>query len=129
MISSGKNVVLLGQVPNPNIEPAELAGMAHVRGRDPEAIGTQVSVFRDKFDNWGEVERDLANRTLVELFDPAPSLCDADFCPIVDRGELLYFNSTHVSMAGASRIANGLYPLLQDRQGSAGGGLLLPVIE
>src|SRR5699024_1414931 len=44
----------------------------------------------------------------AHIFNTAKALCDADTCPWARGGRLLYYDSTHLSVAGAMEV----YPLL-----------------
>lgn len=44
----------------------------------------------------------------IEIFDPAEILCDSETCLAAENGEPLYFNSHHLSIFGARKIAEVL---------------------
>ncbi|WP_375691487.1 SGNH hydrolase domain-containing protein [Pseudooceanicola sp. LIPI14-2-Ac024] len=114
LAAQGRAVVLVGQIPNAGVDAGQVAGIAARLGRDPARIGNALSRSRAQVAGWDEAEAALAARPGVLRFDAAARLCDraADLCPLVAGGRVLYFNPTHVSMAGAERIAAGLLPVL-----------------
>ena len=44
----------------------------------------------------------------IEVFDPAEILCDSETCLAAENGEPLYFDSHHLSIFGARKIAEVL---------------------
>ncbi|MGI9355127.1 MAG: acyltransferase family protein [Rhizobiaceae bacterium] len=113
LAAKGKTVVLMEQIPNPNLNPPQTAGAAVHLQMNPERIGSDLASVRRAFTDWTELEQELARLPQVVHFDPAPSICDGDFCPLVADGQVLYFDSVHVSMEGARRIVNDLHPFLR----------------
>ncbi len=49
----------------------------------------------------------------TQLLDPLPYLCTRDFCPVVLRGDVLYSDSNHLSVAGAMRLRPAFAQVLQ----------------
>lgn len=115
---AGKEVIPVSQIPNPNLEAPTAAGYAARRGGGALArIGRPLDDVRAASADWNARLAGLAEAHGAVPFDPVPLLCAPDFCPVVDGDTrtLLYFNPTHVSVAGARRIAGGLvaaYPEL-----------------
>lgn len=96
--SLGKTVVLIGPVPpQTSPVPRRLA----LRGEDaPTAtrpiFDEQTNWFTQRFPDW---------RTLgVKIIDPAETLFDGDKSIIVADGQPLYFDSHHLSLAGAELV-------------------------
>jgi len=44
----------------------------------------------------------------VQVFDPVPHLCDAEYCWAMKDGKMLYRNDDHLSMAGSMYIGSKL---------------------
>jgi lysophospholipase L1-like esterase len=51
----------------------------------------------------------LAQLPAVKVYDPLPLFCDGTTCATLDKNHYWYFDATHVSVAGAQRIAADLY--------------------
>jgi peptidoglycan/LPS O-acetylase OafA/YrhL len=51
----------------------------------------------------------LARLPAVKVYDPLPLFCDGTTCATLDKNHYWYFDATHVSVAGAQRIAADLY--------------------
>ena len=114
LAKSGKSVVLLAQIPNPHFNPSEAAGRTAAQGKDPENLIFELDGAEEDLALWASLEADLSAQPNIGYHDPAPSLCEDRLCPIASGTEVLYFNETHVSMAGAERIAAALLPLLDE---------------
>lgn len=99
----GRDVVLIGPVPpQPFDVPRRLAHLA-MRGETPQGAGVErLAVERrtrhlaDLFARW----RDRG----VGWIDPMAALCPTTRCAIVADGKPLYFDSHHLSMAGARLV-------------------------
>jgi len=116
LVDAGKRVVLLGQIPNPERDAPLVAGRARAWGGDPARIGRPLAEVTQQAAPWNGFLAGLAARKGLVLVDPAAALCSEGFCPILGSGDqVLYFNPSHVSMAGARRIAGELDALLPAR--------------
>jgi lysophospholipase L1-like esterase len=51
----------------------------------------------------------LARLPAVKVYDPMPLFCDGTTCATLDKNHYWYLDATHVSVAGAQRIAADLY--------------------
>lgn len=108
-----KKVFVITQIPNINLDAPSAAGYARLRGTDPTLIGRQRTGLEETTARWSATQTALAEAHGFIVFDPIPSLCTPTLCPIVDEaGNVLYFNPTHISVAGARHLANDLLPLL-----------------
>lgn len=104
--AEGRDVVLIGPVPpQPFDVPRRLAHLAHA-GRLDEARGVDRA--------WVEARtphlRALAARWRargVRVIDPTAILCAGGACAIERDGKPLYFDSHHLSMAGARLVMAG----------------------
>ncbi|QGP80357.1 acyltransferase family protein [Sphingobium sp. CAP-1] len=104
--AQGRQVVLIGPVPpQPFDVPRRLAHLARA-GRIDAAQGVARAVIdartvhlRALFARWQAHD--------VRLIDPIAALCDARRCAIERDGKPLYFDSHHLSVAGAKRVIDG----------------------
>lgn len=111
--TTGKAAIIISQIPNINFDAAIAAGYAYLRGDDPTKIGRPKEDFEHTMARWTFAQTAQAHARGFTLFDPAPSLCNSTLCPAVgDMGSVIYFNPTHISVAGARLIADRLAPLL-----------------
>ncbi len=51
----------------------------------------------------------LARHPAVQVYDPLPLFCDGTTCAAFDKNHFWYNDATHISIAGAQRIAADLY--------------------
>ncbi|WP_031308556.1 acyltransferase family protein [Sphingobium sp. C100] len=101
--AEGREVVLIGPVPpHPFDVPRHLAHLARA-GRMDQAQGVsrawvdaRTVHLRALFTRW-QVRG-------VRLIDPVKALCATDRCAIEAEGKPLYFDSHHLSVAGALRV-------------------------
>jgi peptidoglycan/LPS O-acetylase OafA/YrhL len=99
--SAGKSVIVVKQIPNPNLNAPQVAGMNFRWGFNSDymvqdrsatnALNSPWQSFYDRFDGG--------------IFDPMDILCNSQACPIMIGGEVMYFNETHISMSAANLIA------------------------
>ncbi|MEM8694644.1 MAG: acyltransferase family protein [Pseudomonadota bacterium] len=100
LIAADRNVVLIGAVPDQRFEvPRRLAHLARNGGLE-DAAGVRVEEVRRRtawlrpyYAHW----RALG----VTIIEPSDTLCRSGTCAIIDGGQPLYFDSHHVSLAGA----------------------------
>jgi peptidoglycan/LPS O-acetylase OafA/YrhL len=100
----GRNVILIGAVPQQPFDvPRHLARLSE-RG----ASGTVVGVSQAKF-----LERNAWLRAYypswltlgVRIWEPADTLCSKTHCAVIRSGIPLYFDKHHLSLSGARLIA------------------------
>lgn len=110
LTEAGKSVVLVSQIPNMEMEAPTVAGYALQYGRDPHQVGRVRASLEQDLSGWRDRVRAIADsHTSTVFFDPVDTLCNDTLCPIADSAEtVLYFNPTHVSLAGARRVLQGL---------------------
>ncbi|SEJ76957.1 Peptidoglycan/LPS O-acetylase OafA/YrhL, contains acyltransferase and SGNH-hydrolase domains [Sphingobium sp. AP50] len=102
--AQGRQVVLIGPVPpQPFDVPRHLAHLAQA-GRMDQAQGVarafveqRTTHLRAAFARW--------RRLGVPLIDTLAALCDTQHCAIERNGKPLYFDSHHLSVAGATLVA------------------------
>ncbi|MFB0872855.1 MULTISPECIES: acyltransferase family protein [unclassified Sphingobium] len=99
----GRDVVLIGPVPpQPFDVPRRLAHLAQAghlaqaQGVDRATLNARTVHLRALFRAW--------QARGVPLIDPAAALCDAGGCAIAHDGKPLYFDSHHLSIAGARLV-------------------------
>ncbi|MFZ2997990.1 acyltransferase family protein [Sphingobium sp.] len=99
----GREVVLIGPVPpQPFDVPRHLAHLARAerldeaQGVDRAFVDARTKHIRALFNRW--------RARGVELIDPVTALCDVRQCAIERDGKPLYFDSHHLSMAGARLV-------------------------
>lgn len=110
---AGKRVLLLGQLPNIGMDAPLIAGYAVQNGADPHQIGLRLEGEVQHATDWRAFQIALADKTGAIFLDPVPALCTTDLCPLSnERGDVLYYNPTHISMAGAREVAAALRPSL-----------------
>lgn len=58
----------------------------------------------------------LEQRGMVRVLRPARELCDAGACRVIENGEPLYFDGTHLSPAGARAVSAAFEPVMVELQ-------------
>ena len=110
LVSSGRRVTLIGQVPVPS-DVVECVSRAQFRNQPAAVCSAPRQLVR-----LTEAER-MANRMLhaatadapgVPVIDPYENLCTKDGCSVMAGGHLLYVDETHLSPMGAFQAAAGL---------------------
>lgn len=99
----GRRVVLIGPVPNQPFNVPRHLAMAAARGDAAGAIGGPTATYRretawlrDRLPDW--------RRSGLVVIDPAAAMIDGAHSRIQADGEPLYFDSHHLSLAGARRV-------------------------
>lgn len=108
LTDSGRQVVLIGAVPpQPFDVPRHLAHLAQsgrldgATGVERATVEARIAHLSALFARW--------QRHGVRVIDPMAALCDAHTCAIVRDGKPLYFDSHHLSVAGARAVIAGRY--------------------
>ena len=60
--------------------------------------------YEEMRSRYATIFAELGKRPNVAVLDPADIYCDAETCPGVSDGTLLYFDTNHISASGARRI-------------------------
>ena len=101
--AEGREVVLIGAVPpQPFDVPRHLAHLARAamqdsaQGVERAQVEARIVSLRALFTRW--------QAQGVTLIDPVARLCDARVCAIERNGQPLYFDSHHLSVAGARAV-------------------------
>ena len=103
LLALGRRVVVIGPVPPQKFDvPRRLAHMAI-----GEEDRTNVGVARHEFEQqaaWFENHYDRWRQAGVVIVQPSQTFCDAKRCAASSHETPLYFDSHHVSLAGARKI-------------------------
>lgn len=107
----GRDVVLIGPVPpQPFDVPRHLAHLARA-GRLDQAQGVSRAWVEARTPHLRALFAHWQDRG-VTLIDPLRALCAAGTCAIAAGGKPLYFDSHHLSVAGATRVVRyGRFPI------------------
>ncbi|MBL8543573.1 MAG: acyltransferase family protein [Hyphomonadaceae bacterium] len=107
--AAGKQVVVIGQIPDLDIDPPGALAAIVQRGGDPLAYGLPRADYERESAGAQAWLREAGRQPGVSTFEPAPALCDQTLCPAMTAGEpSRYFNADHVSMTGARLLVNAL---------------------
>jgi len=106
---AGKQVIIVGPLPQFDFDPPSEAGLALRFGRDPRGIGLATAKYdRDN----AEVIRRLkafGQSNAIPVILPRDLFCDARMCRVYDPSEgVLFFDSVHPSLTGARRIVEAV---------------------
>jgi peptidoglycan/LPS O-acetylase OafA/YrhL len=103
LLADRRKVVILGAVPPvPFDVPRRLASLAakgeldRARGPNRAQVEQRVLAFRQATERW--------SRKGVAVIDPIAAMCGPEACEIVRNGRPLYFDSHHLSLAGARLV-------------------------
>ena len=100
LVEAKKNVVLVLQAPEVPATPARLI----LRSQTPSTVfGVSADWWRERSAYVSARLRDLP--AAVRIIDPSLILCAASGCAVVRSGKALYFDDNHLSIHGASLIA------------------------
>ena len=106
---AGKQVVIVGPLPQFDFDPPSEAGLALRFGRDPREIGLATAKY-DR-DNGAILDRLQAfgRANAIPVIAPRDLFCDAQMCRVYDPAEgVLFFDSVHPSLTGARRIVEAV---------------------
>ena len=111
LMASGRQVILVGQVPLPPPELIVCTTRARFRGLDESACAVGSAQARERTE-------DLVNQALadvaahfesgIQIIHPYEDLCGQQGCMVQVDGQMLYTDETHLSSSGARRLAGGL---------------------
>ena len=104
-------VVLVQQVPELDFAPKQcyynpLRALSH---STMTCTTTQASVTQFFASYKAALAPVLARLPAVKVYDPLPLFCDGTTCAALDTTHFWYNDATHISIAGAQRIAADLY--------------------
>ena len=104
LTKAGKQVAVIGPVPpQPFDVPRRLA---HAAGREGAVMGRDSATMRPMIAGWDALMARWRARG-VRLIDPRARLCPTGPCAIIAYGRPLYFDSHHLSVAGARLVLRG----------------------
>ncbi len=109
LVADGREVVIFGPIPpQPFDVPRRLAHLARAgrledaAGIDPAFVRARTVHLQALFDRW--------RGRGVTLMDPVAALCDGRACAVIRNGKPLYFDSHHLSVAGARIVVRSGVP-------------------
>jgi peptidoglycan/LPS O-acetylase OafA/YrhL len=101
--AAGKAVVLIGPVPNQHFNVPRRLALASARGDHRPIVGTSLAQHRRETD-WLTRNYPRWQAQGVAILDPLRALQSGDTTRIVAEGVPLYFDSHHLSLAGAKAV-------------------------
>lgn len=106
LTEAGARVWILAQVPRQRKDIARVLPLTLLRGRDPAELGTpraeQEEMLRRQAPIYASLNKEFPQ---VRLLDPTGAFSDlAGRCQVVEGGRALYFDSSHLSPAGALKL-------------------------
>ena len=86
-----------------------------------QAARTPCAIARQDYEARSQAYRALVNRVLADFpqvlpVDGAPAFCDDQWCWGMQGGELLYYDSNHITRAGALRLGQRIRQALERQQ-------------
>jgi hypothetical protein len=109
LVAAGKHVFVLQQIPIMRNDPPARVGMAVRLGLSPDDIGRPRVEYDRTVGDWNLFVEKMAAIPGVEVLSPAAVLCDGNLCHEFKRGiGVLYFDADHLSIPGATFMANRL---------------------
>ncbi len=97
---AGREVVVIGAVPGQPFNVPRRLAQASALGMDGEVQPTSAQGYLAR-NQWLRSRYDTWRAQGIRIIDPADTLVDADKTRIVASGHPLYFDSHHLSLAGA----------------------------
>lgn len=106
LVSSGRQVILVGQVPGPELSPVLCLSRARLRHAN-EGACTAMAVSRPA-EQEALVNQSIAEAVrgipAVQIVHPYNVLCGRQSCQLISRGQPLYSDETHLSATGAHMV-------------------------
>ena len=99
--ASGKEVIAVLQAPEVRKRPEDLIFKAYPIDREIISVPTEWWHHRNAF----VTERARTISKEIRLVDPATLFCDSYNCYLTNNGQSLYFDDDHMSVAGATLLA------------------------
>jgi len=107
LAASGKKIVLVSAIPVMTQDPPAFVGRAKSLSHDLESLGRPRQAYEQETGQWQAFVQALHIQYQTGYFEPASLLCDAKLCHMYQRDTgVLYFNSDHLSLKGASLVAD-----------------------
>ncbi len=106
LLAAGKRVILVGPLPNPRIFVPSAIARKSFYGREIGILDIPLSRFNEESAPYYSRLGQLAQSTNVTAVDASKTLCLADDCPLAINGRALYYDSFHLSLTGAQRLAD-----------------------
>lgn len=115
LLDSGRKVVLVYPIPETGYDvPSTLARLSD-RGQDPASFTTPLSAYEKRQHFVLGMLDGFGNRPNLVRIYPQSVLCTGKRCLTSKEGKPLYFDSHHLSMAGAKLLEPELRASLADR--------------
>ena len=111
LVQAGKQVILVGPIPEIGFHVPRLLAIAQAWGRQPPPSPTEAT-FLERQAVFFEVAAELADRDGLTIVLPHALLCAGGSCRIADKGRSLYFDDDHLSTIGARELSGLFLPLL-----------------
>ena len=99
--ASGKDVIAVLQVPEVRKRPEDLIFKAYPLDREITSVPAEWWHRRNAFVT--EHARAISNE--IKLIDPTGLFCDTYNCHLTNKGQSLYFDDDHMSVAGATLLS------------------------
>jgi peptidoglycan/LPS O-acetylase OafA/YrhL len=113
LIRSGKRVVISLPLPLFDYDVPTALGMTVARGDHAASYEMPRDAYEQANANSSAAIREASQKVGYSTFDPASVLCDEDSCSAyTPAAGSLYFNRSHLSMAGARMVAAIVAPKL-----------------
>lgn len=106
--SGGKRVIVVGPIPVFDFDPPALLGIRHAWQQSPMDKGLPVQTYRERNQQAFTMLSNIPSQAHDVVF-PQSVLCDAGMCRSYAEGQgVLYFNSNHLSLAGAKVLVDAM---------------------
>ena len=110
LLSAGKNIIVLKQTPEINVDPASCLmrrpfSITKKENRC-EVSAAEVRSYLNEYENIFDKAVPQNNR--VKILDPFSSLCSDTNCSVMDSGYPIYRDDLHLSRYGSTYFANRL---------------------
>ncbi len=105
---AGKMVVLVLPIPEVAYDVPRVAALLHLAGRDIDGFSRPYAMYESRQADVRTFMTGIAARTGARIVDPAHWLCDGRRCRVSEDGRLLYYDDDHLSVLGATRLANDI---------------------
>jgi len=109
----GKKVILVGPIPNQLYDPPSALSLRADRDEPLAAWGRPRANVERELPVYRAMTSQLSSETKAKAVDPTALLCGQEICPAYDTAYgVLYFNQTHLSVAGAKKLSQAVLAAL-----------------
>ena len=114
LLAAGKKVVIIYPFPSADNSVPVLLTSAVMRGRDPEALSISYPEYsKENASGFAFLDSLPRGKNIMRVY-PDKFLCTKADCAIIKNGTPLYFDSNHISVAGAKYLEPLFSPILDD---------------